>query len=88
MTVLALIIAYLLGSIPVGYLMVKWKEGADVREIGLMHWGVEMARKGGVPKGRVLTCLSLAKLEHYLAARPQPPRPSQRIRSRADRLQS
>ena len=60
----------------------------STREIDLMHWGVEMARKGGVPKGRVLSCLSLAKLEHYLAARPQPPRPSQRIRSRADRLQS
>jgi DNA polymerase (family 10) len=26
-------------------------------EIDLMHWGVVMARKGGVPKDRVLSCL-------------------------------
>ena len=29
--VLALVIAYLLGAIPFGYLLVKWKTGADVR---------------------------------------------------------
>ena len=28
-------------------------------EIDLTHWGVEMARKGGVPKERVLNCLDL-----------------------------
>jgi hypothetical protein len=30
----------------------------STREIDLTHWGVEMARKGGVPKERVLNCLS------------------------------
>ena len=29
----------------------------DTGEIGLTHWGVEVARKGGVPKERVLNCL-------------------------------
>ena len=38
-------------------------------EIDLTHWGVEMARKGGVPKSRVLNCLSLDDLTKYLAAR-------------------
>ena len=35
-------------------------------EIDLTHWGVEMARKGGVPKERVLNCLALPKLTAYL----------------------
>ena len=35
-------------------------------EIKLIHWGVEMARKGGVPKGRVLNCLELANFSAYL----------------------
>lgn len=30
----------------------------STREIDLTHWGVEMARKGGVPKERVLNCLN------------------------------
>jgi DNA polymerase (family 10) len=38
-------------------------------EIGLMHWGVEMARKGGVPAGRVLNCLSLPKITAHFKAR-------------------
>ena len=31
-------------------------------ELDLTHWGVEMARKGGVPAARVLNCLSLEDL--------------------------
>jgi DNA polymerase (family X) len=31
-------------------------------EIELTHWGVEMARKGSVPKERVLNCLDLRQL--------------------------
>jgi DNA polymerase (family 10) len=38
-------------------------------EIDLTHWGVEMARKGGVPKERVLNCLTLPKLTAYLKKR-------------------
>jgi len=29
-------------------------------ELDLTHWGMEMARKGGVPKGRVLNILDAA----------------------------
>ena len=32
---------------------------------GITHWGVEMARKGGVPKERVLNCLSGDELAFY-----------------------
>jgi len=31
---LAILLAYLLGSIPVGFLLVKWRHGADVRTTG------------------------------------------------------
>ena len=32
------------------------------RASSISHWGVEMARKGGVPKDRVLNCLSKDEL--------------------------
>ena len=38
-------------------------------EIDLTHWGVEMARKGGVPIDRVLNCLDLPSLAEYLTKR-------------------
>ena len=38
-------------------------------EIDLTHWGVEMARKGGVPKERVLNCLNLPRFAAFLAER-------------------
>jgi DNA polymerase (family 10) len=34
----------------------------DRSEIALTHWGVEMARKGGVPKERVLNCLGVSQI--------------------------
>ncbi|TMJ80299.1 MAG: DNA polymerase/3'-5' exonuclease PolX [Alphaproteobacteria bacterium] len=37
----------------------------SIRELDHMHWGVEMARKGGVPAGRVLNALSLPDMAHY-----------------------
>jgi DNA polymerase (family X) len=39
------------------------------REIDLTHWGVEMARKGGVPKQRILNCLRKEKFAEYLEGR-------------------
>jgi topoisomerase IA-like protein len=41
----------------------------STREIDLTHWGVEMARKGGVPKERVLNCLNKEEFAEYLANR-------------------
>lgn len=38
----------------------------SVRELDHMHWGVEMARKGGVPADRVLNALPLAEITRYL----------------------
>jgi DNA polymerase (family 10) len=41
----------------------------STEEIDLVRWGVAMARKGGVPRGRVLNCLDLAGLERVLERR-------------------
>jgi DNA polymerase (family X) len=38
----------------------------SIAEIGLTHWGVEMARKGGVPKERVLNCFDLGGFQAHL----------------------
>ena len=46
----------------------------STREIDLTHWGVEMARKGGVPKERVLNCLNRGEFAEYLANRRNEPR--------------
>ena len=40
----------------------------SIRELGLMRWGVGLARKGGVPKERVLNAMSLAQVRQHLQA--------------------
>jgi DNA polymerase (family 10) len=37
----------------------------SIRELDHMHWGVEMARKGGVPAGCVLNAMTLTDITHY-----------------------
>jgi DNA polymerase (family 10) len=41
----------------------------SIRELDHMHWGVEMARKGGVSPDRVLNAMPLAELLRYLKHR-------------------
>jgi DNA polymerase (family X) len=41
----------------------------SIAELEHMHWGVEMARKGGVPASRVLNAMSLADIRRYLRHR-------------------
>ncbi|QQO12573.1 DNA polymerase/3'-5' exonuclease PolX [Bradyrhizobium diazoefficiens] len=38
----------------------------SIPELDHMHWGVEMARKGGVPPDRVLNAMPLADITRYL----------------------
>jgi DNA polymerase (family 10) len=42
----------------------------SIAEIDLTHWGVEMARKGAVPKERVPNCLDLGRFTAHLERRP------------------
>ncbi|WP_018319054.1 DNA polymerase/3'-5' exonuclease PolX [Bradyrhizobium sp. WSM2793] len=41
----------------------------SIPELDHMHWGVEMARKGGVPANRVLNAMPLANITRYLRQR-------------------
>jgi DNA polymerase (family 10) len=41
----------------------------SISELDHMHWGVEMARKGGVPAARVLNAMKLADITRYLKRR-------------------
>ncbi|WOH67134.1 PHP domain-containing protein [Bradyrhizobium sp. BWA-3-5] len=41
----------------------------SIAELDHMHWGVEMARKGGVPADRVLNAMSLPQLMKHLKRR-------------------
>ena len=38
----------------------------SIRELDHMHWGVAMARKGGVPASRVLNAMTLAQILQFL----------------------
>jgi DNA polymerase (family 10) len=38
----------------------------SIPELDHMHWGVRMARKGGVPADRVLNAMPLQEIRRYL----------------------
>jgi len=53
-------------ALELGCLMSINPDAHSTSEIELTHWGVEMARKGGVPPERVLNCLELPQFTGYL----------------------
>ena len=58
----AIIIAYLLGSVPFGYLIVRAKEGGDIRETGSGGTGAtNVSRRAGVSAGVVTLVLDALK---------------------------
>src|SRR5438045_3754179 len=62
MPVLALVAAYLIGGIPFGYLLVKWKTGADVRAAGSGNIGAtNVMRTTGRAAGFATLLLDIAK---------------------------
>jgi DNA polymerase (family X) len=56
-------------ALELGCLMSINPDAHSSREIDLTHWGVEIARKGGVPARRVLNCFPLPKLIQHLHKR-------------------
>jgi glycerol-3-phosphate acyltransferase PlsY len=61
-SLLILIAAYLLGSIPFGYLLVRAKEGADVRETGSGGTGAtNVSRRAGKSAGLITLLLDALK---------------------------
>jgi glycerol-3-phosphate acyltransferase PlsY len=60
--ILAVALAYLLGAIPFGYLLVKWKTGADVRAAGSGNIGAtNVMRTTGRLAGIATLLLDIAK---------------------------
>src|SRR5260370_34463328 len=62
MPILALVAAYLIGGIPFGYVVVKWKTGADVRSSGSGNIGAtNVLRTTGRAAGVVTLLLDIVK---------------------------
>ena len=62
MPILALVAAYLIGGIPFGYLVVKWKTGADVRAAGSGNIGAtNVLRTTGRAAGVITLLLDIVK---------------------------
>jgi DNA polymerase (family X) len=74
-------------ALELGCMMSINPDAHSTNEIDLTHWGVEMARKGGVPPERVLNAMDLAAFAGWLRHRGRQPRPlpqSARVRRRRD----
>ena len=56
-------------ALELGCMMSINPDAHSTDELDLTHWGVEMARKGGVPTERVLNALSLPSLLQHLKRR-------------------
>ena len=72
MPALALVAAYLIGAIPFGFLLVKWKTGADIRASGSGNIGAtNVLRTTGWMAGAATLILDIAKgyLAVWLAGR-------------------
>jgi len=62
MTVLLLIVAYFIGGIPFGYLLVRWRTGEDVRATGSGNIGAtNVLRSSGRALGVATLLLDIAK---------------------------
>jgi DNA polymerase (family 10) len=62
-------------ALELGCMMSINPDAHSLSEIDLTHWGVAMARKGGVPKERVLNCLDLREFNAHLEQRAAARRP-------------
>ena len=56
-------------ALELGCMMSINPDAHSTHEIDLTHWGIEAARKCGVPPGRVLNALTLRQLTQYLKKR-------------------
>jgi DNA polymerase (family 10) len=61
-------------ALELGCMMSINPDAHSTAELDLTHWGVEMARKGGVPKERVLNCLEAPAIAAFFQQRRRAPR--------------
>ena len=60
--IVVMLLAYLMGSISWGYMVLQWKMGVDVREYGSGRTGMSnVLRTGGVKSAAVVLTLDIAK---------------------------
>ncbi|MGE5138789.1 MAG: glycerol-3-phosphate acyltransferase [Rudaea sp.] len=61
-SVVAILLAYLIGSAPNGYLVVKWMTGQNLLRVGSGRTGATNAmRAAGLPAGFITACLDIGK---------------------------
>ena len=60
-------------ALDLGCMMSINPDAHSTRELDLTHWGVQMARKGGVPADRVLNCLTLQAIARHFRRRRREP---------------
>jgi DNA polymerase (family 10) len=56
-------------ALELGCLMSVNPDAHSMAELDLMRWGLLMARKGGVPKDRILNCMSLPAITQHFKER-------------------
>jgi DNA polymerase (family 10) len=56
-------------ALELGCLMSVNPDAHSIAELDLMRWGLLMARKGGVPKDRILNCMSLPAITRHFKER-------------------
>ena len=69
-------------ALELGCMMSINPDAHSTDEIDLTHWGVEMARKGGVPRSAVLNCLDLPAFARHLTKRARHRQRRPQLRSR------
>ena len=57
MTLLVVVLSYLIGSVPVGYLIVQLKKGLDVRSVGSGNMGATNVMRAAGRSGALLTLI-------------------------------
>ncbi|TWA92600.1 DNA polymerase/3'-5' exonuclease PolX [Bradyrhizobium stylosanthis] len=60
-------------AIDFGCMLTINPDAHSIPELDHMHWGVEMARKGGVPADRVLNAMTLPEITRYLRQKRRSP---------------
>jgi DNA polymerase (family 10) len=65
-------------ALELGCMMSINPDAHSTSEIDLTHWGVKMARKGGVPANRVLNAMDLSSISKWIQQGKRSPQPSAR----------
>ena len=68
---LAALLAYLLGSIPSGFVLTRWAGLGDIRKIGSGNIGATNAMRAGKPLGAACSCSTCSRARCRCSLRPE-----------------